>query len=77
MRKFMFLDGGKEIGWSELELGDPPMGVALGRFHPSEHYSPPHTAIEVRTPSGLEVKASGGVCILDDSAALGPEAIEV
>ena len=77
MRKFVFLAEGKEIGWSELELGDPPMGVAFGRFHPSKHYSPPHASIEVRTPDGLEMKASGGVCILDGSDVLGLEAIEV
>jgi hypothetical protein len=77
LRKFTFLAGGTEIGWSELELGDPPMGVALGRFHPSERYSPPHASIKVRTPDGLEMEATGGVCILDGSDVLGPEAIEV
>lgn len=29
---------GKLIGWSALESGDPPMGVASGVFHPNEAY---------------------------------------
>ena len=33
-----YVDGDLCIGWSELEFGDPPMGVAHGRLHPSEHY---------------------------------------
>ncbi len=27
------------VGWSELEWGDPPMGVARGIFHPYASYS--------------------------------------
>ena len=36
--RFEVLSGDTRIGWSELEFGDPPMGVAHGRFYPSDFY---------------------------------------
>jgi len=42
MARFEVLANGVLIGHSELESGDPPMGVAEGRFLPS----PANTAIQ-------------------------------
>ncbi|WNG36860.1 hypothetical protein F0U61_26695 [Archangium violaceum] len=38
MSRFEILSRGQVIGVSDLETGDPSMGVALGRFHPSPLY---------------------------------------
>src|SRR5262249_44968999 len=35
---FEILHGLTRVGTSELETGDPPMGVAFGRFHPAAAY---------------------------------------
>src|SRR5262245_37185383 len=71
------------IGWSELEFGDPPMGVAHGRFHPSDLYrSSSHagqnTDLRAR-PEGSDefFQPTGGVFIEDLSSEFGPEGIEV
>lgn len=37
--EFRIYNGERCIGWSSLEHGDPPMGVAFGEFHPSENYA--------------------------------------
>ena len=71
------------IGWSELEFGDPPMGVAHGRFYPSDLYlSSRHTGPDAdlrARPEGSQdlFQPSGGVFIEDLSADFGPEGIEV
>jgi len=36
--KYNIYADGELIGWSELEGGDPPMGVAFGDFHPEPSY---------------------------------------
>ena len=33
--RFEILLGERLIGWTLFEQGDPPMGVAFGRFHPT------------------------------------------
>lgn len=35
---FAIISGGRILGYSELEQGDPPMGVAFGRFIPAEGF---------------------------------------
>jgi len=75
------------IGSSELESGDPPMGVAFGRFVPNSEYKHFHGsvvsksqvahALSVRSATGEVLEVSGGVHIEDHSSELGPEGIEV
>jgi hypothetical protein len=71
------------IGWSELEFGDPPSGLAYGRFHPSDVYrsashAGPDAELHAR-PEGTDefFRASGGVFIQDLSADHGTEEIKV
>ncbi|MFT3897699.1 MAG: hypothetical protein QM719_08395 [Thermomonas sp.] len=77
------------VGWSDLELGDAPMGVAFGRFIPATSYSDiqpqvvasygssqEHLRLSARTPSG-ELIECAGVCIEDHSADLGEGGLEV
>ena len=35
---FAIISHGQILGYSELEQGDPPMGVAFGRFIPAEDF---------------------------------------
>jgi hypothetical protein len=61
------------VGYSELEWGDPPMGVAGGRLFPLSAYeviqplvvaardtSQAHLALSVQTPDGRTIQAQGG-----------------
>ena len=81
---------GEIIGISELEGGDPPMGVAFGRLLPT----PAYTSIQpyciehrdywklipeltVQEPGGVQIECSGGVQIIDFSPELGEEGIQV
>jgi hypothetical protein len=81
--RFEVLFGDAIIGWSEFELGDPPMGVAYGRFLPSELYlssahAGPAMGLRIRLDEGEEgAESAGGVHIEDLSADFGPEEIEV
>ena len=84
MYRFEIYLGSTLIGWSDLESGDPPMGVAEGRFIPAPTYSNEMIATEasqqplnLRVRGGEPIQSVGGVCILDHSAELGPEAMEV
>ncbi|WP_102047892.1 hypothetical protein [Pseudomonas sp. MF4836] len=76
------------IGWSELESGDPPMGVAFGLFIPAPAYAQVQALIRARAESDqsdlhLSVLHQGqalvcaGVYIQDFSADCGEDAIEV
>jgi hypothetical protein len=70
------------IGWSELEQGDPPMGVAFGRMHPTPAYSTMSSKgslpqLRVRPEGAPSLVLSGGVHLEDHSADLGPDGIEV
>lgn len=38
--RFRVLIGDEVIGYSDLEHGDPPMGVVFGSFVPTERYEP-------------------------------------
>ena len=74
------------VGHSELESGDPPMGVAAGKFIPLPAYkalqpmvvaaqSGPqdHLGFVVRTADGRTILAQAGVRVNDFSAELGSE----
>ena len=39
MPKFMLYAGAELMGWSALEVADPPMGCAAGVFYPNENYA--------------------------------------
>ncbi len=67
------------VGWTELESGDPPMGVAVGRMHPNDAYAgvKPGSSFRVRAVGDEFLKPSGGVHVADHSAELGPDAIEI
>jgi len=90
MKRFEVLAGPTVIGHSDLELGDPPMGVAGGQFLPLAEYaavratcvdaretSQSHIDLSVRTAGGEALPAQGGVQIFDYSAELGANSIEV
>jgi hypothetical protein len=79
-----------DVGLSELEFGDPPMGVAFGLFVPSPGYSSieavcksatvsskVHIELSAREIGGQTIPSSGGVCVFDYSDELGPSGREV
>ncbi|WP_202928200.1 hypothetical protein [Pseudomonas chlororaphis] len=71
MPRFEIFSNGQHIGWSELEHGDPPMGVAHGIFIPGPGYSGIQEQVRASTQrdqrhfkftvrvDGVEVPASG------------------
>ena len=71
--------GDDVIGWCELELGDPPMGVAHGRLHVDAAYSSLRsgTPLRVRPKGGEFFEPTGGVHIEDLEAEFGPDEIHV
>ena len=77
--KYEVVAGDVVIGWSELEAGDPPMGVASGRLHPTSAYVGVSVDVTLRVrPEGASFfEPAAGVYIEDHSADLGPEGIEV
>ena len=90
MADYTILASGTPVGQSRLESGDPPMGVASGRFMPLPAYekirktciasrdqSQQLLALSVLQPDGSPLPATLGVAILDYSAELGPSEIEV
>lgn len=88
MVTFKVFSGATFVGSSNLEHGDPPMGVAFGRFFPAEGYAAIQSAcienhadqvvlrLTVKTPSGDTIQCAG-VGILDYSPEVGEEGIEV
>ncbi|MDO6387044.1 hypothetical protein, partial [Uliginosibacterium sp. 31-12] len=76
------------VGQTELENGDPPMGVAFGRFIPAEAYGAIQKQcienhsdqsalnLTVRTPNNETIQCVG-VGILDCSPGAGEEGIEI
>ncbi|SDN38060.1 hypothetical protein [Pseudomonas azotoformans] len=89
MLRFEAFSNGQPIGWSDLELGDPPMGVAFGVFVPAPGYSiiqeqvrafaqrdQRHFNFTVRIV-GAEAIRAAGVCIADYSSDCGEDAIEL
>ncbi|MEL6771277.1 MAG: hypothetical protein AAFP18_09460 [Bacteroidota bacterium] len=74
MARFLIHAGGEIIGRSNLETGDPPMGVASGVFMPSDRYRRDKHAscispLTVTRADGREV----GPCIGVDITDLGPD----
>lgn len=80
---------GSLIGSTNLEFGDPPMGVALGRFFPLVAYAVVQAevvsarcgdqaalALSVATPDGRKIVCVG-VHIADYSADLGDDGMEI
>ena len=89
MPNFEVLSGSLIIGHSELELGDPPMGVAFGKFLPLSAYAKvkeavvaaletyqDHLYLSVRLVGGETLPAQS-VHLSDFSAELAPDEIEV
>jgi hypothetical protein len=88
--RFEILSGSTLVGYSDLEQGDPPMGVAFGRFFPLPAYASIRALVvslrdssfeslplSVRVVGGHLLQPEGGVAIRDFSAEHGDEAIEV
>lgn len=84
MTEYKVFAGKTLIGHSALESGDPPMGVASGRFLPLPAYSSiqsqciasrdlpqAHLALSIARPNGGPVPVDHGVAILDYSVELG------
>ena len=84
MSNYKVFAGKTLIGHSALETGDPPMGVASGKFLPLPAYlavqpqcianrdlPQTHLEISIICPSGEPLPAEHGVAILDYSAELG------
>ena len=82
--------GNEVVGFTELEGGDAPMGVAFGRFLPTCAYSKiqsycithrehgvvmPELAIAL--PEGAPIQCSGGIQIVDLSPELGGSGIQI
>jgi len=78
------------IGWTNLELGDAPMGVAFGKFVAAPEYSTiqsqviassishqPFPSLSVHLSDGTVVEPSSGVTLTDYSPDLGPDGIEI
>lgn len=91
MPRFEVYSDSSLVGWSELELGDAPMGVAFGRFLPAPAYAaiqsvvvaaatgplPEELRLSIREANGSVLQASGGVHIADCSPELGADGMEV
>jgi hypothetical protein len=82
--------GSEIIGFSELEGGDAPMGVAFGRLVPTpayisiQPYCIQHRdhwkfipGLTVQEPGGVPIECSGGIQIVDFSPELGEEGIQI
>jgi hypothetical protein len=88
MAAFEVYCGSVLVGHSNLEHGDPPMGVAFGRFIPNEAYQAIQSQciknqsdqsrlnLTVKTPQGETIHCEG-VGILDYSPEVGEEGIEI
>jgi hypothetical protein len=88
MAKYAVYSRSEVVGYSELESGDSPMGVAFGAFTPSNayitiqrecltnHTNQSELGLSVRTEAGVVIPCSG-VSILDYSAEADSSCIEV
>jgi hypothetical protein len=88
MTRFSIYSGLVLVGYSALEYGDPPMGVAFGQLEPADGYAAiqdecstnhrDQTALDlsVQTEAGLVIPCVG-LAILDYSEELTPPCIEV
>ena len=90
MTQFHIYSGEQLIGRSELEFGDPPMGVAYGKFTSTPAYASIQFQVvsltgkdqaclhlSARLPNGEAIEAVGGVCIADYSVEAGEDGLEV
>jgi len=88
--RFVVKLGPDIIGFTELEGGDPPMGVAHGRFLPTPAYSSIRqccierrdqgasiAGIGAETPDGVPIECSGGIQIIDHSPELGDNGLYI
>lgn len=66
MTRFLVRAAGEVIGWSQLETGDPPMGVASGAFFPNDSYRRDAHA----TTGGIA--ARGLTVVREDGREVGP-----
>ena len=90
MTSYSVFFGSTLIGHSDLEMHDPSMGVAIGKFLPTPEYSTLRNAciaawadrsqerkgLRVETPNGEVLPAQGGV-VLHDTVGLPLSEIEV
>jgi len=86
MHRFQVIVDNEVIGFTHLEFGDPPMGVAFGAFIPNERYAAfceatatletGVRAVSLRAPDGAIIP-SEGTYIRDMSAEFGDEGLEV
>ena len=89
MARFEVFADGLFVGWSELENGDPPMGVAYGRFFPTEAYKEIQERVitetasgntschfSIKSPNGTWIEALG-ISISDYSREVGEDGIEI
>ena len=88
--RFQVKLGNEIVGFTALEAGDAPMGVASGRFLPTSAYSSiqpyciehrdrwlPIPGLAVSVPDGSPIECSGSVQIVDFSVELGEAGIEI
>ena len=73
---FCIYHGDVLIGRSELEGGDPPMGVAFGQFEPTDGFTPLRNAMkpardgagkeqrDARYLAGLRAKTADGIALV-------------
>ncbi len=89
MRFVVRLDD-KVVATSNLEGGDPPMGVASGRLYTTDAYDSIRQycvdhrddwielpGLSVTTEDGTAIECSGGIQIIDFSPEMGEEAIQI
>jgi len=82
--------GNEVIGFSELEHGDAPMGVAFGRLvtTPAYRFIQPHCIehrehwipipnLRVEVPGGVSIECCGGIQIIDHGSEPGEKGIQV
>ena len=90
MYEFSIYSGEALIGWSAFEAGDPPMGVAFGKFIPAPGYDAIRSTIiglrgkddgalrlSARRVDGIRLDPLGGVHIADHADELGEDGREV
>jgi hypothetical protein len=86
--RFIVKVGNEIVGFSELESGDPPMGVAFGRFVPTAAYKSiqqhcmadawqPIPTLTVEFEEGQPLERSGPVQIIDCGPEFGEKGIQV
>ena len=87
MSRFQITFNGVVIGHTDFEFGDPPMGVAFGRFDPTANYThfqsafssePRIASLELRaiTPDGVQIECAG-LAVEDFSAEFGELEIQI